>query len=1449
MRRRLVLIAGGGAVALVLAAAGLVALLLASAPGHAFVRDYAVRALERALNGRVQIGSVGGSLWRLADIRDVTLATPDGRPVLRVARVRVRYAWLDLLRGRFVLHRVELIRPTVVLEQAPDGTWNYRRLLRLDEPRVGPPGRRPLVELVDAQVTDATVVLRPKADAQGVRAERHFLGVRLDLRRLRVSHPDSTAIVASVRWLALRSTEPPVEVVRADGDVSVDGDSVRFDFDHFELPGTRASAAGRVRWGGDGERVSYDVALNARHLGFADVAWLDRRLPRDGGGSVVLRARAFASGATEVDARDFAVTTGRSTVSGAARLTIGPRGGVRIAAMDLAFAPLDLALLRPLVEALPVRGLVRGRLRGAGTPADLAVDASLAFTDEAVAGSPTSTLAGSGHLALGGAEGLVFRAFVASRADADLGTVRRLAPVVSLRGRVRLAGRLDGPWKDVAFAGVLTHDAGAQPLSTARGTVRLATRDTVRVDADLVLDSLSFDALAASYPAIPLQGMVAGPVTLRGPVTALAFTAALAGPAGRIEARGMVGARDSAVSVRAEGTFAGVDLRRHQAAAPPTSLAGRWSADLVVPLGDSTAPTLGRVRLTLDSSRLAGSLVRRAALVIRLTPDRFAVDTAYLLHEGGDAEASGALGRPGRPAAQLTFAFRADTLGRFVSLLHWLMPTTGDSTAAAALEGRGQAHGRLVGTTDEWEADGSVDAERVRYGSYSATELSVSGRVTHGGRADTLDVHLAADSLAFFGYRYGPVEIAAGGPTDRLALRVIAGFRLGSSVRATARLARDSLGMTAWLDSLELTLPASSWRLAAASRIVVTRDSLAIDSLELRAEHGLGRLRAEGSFPLAGVGDFVLHADSVPLADAYAIAQRDTVGVGGSLVLNVHVAGPGASPAMEIQASLDNGRFGEFRAPRLEVLGRYVDRRLWFKGGLWRDSTRVVGARGSLPIDLALTDVARRQLPDSLQIAISSDSVDLAVVDALTSLVTRVGGQVSVDAAIGGTWEEPRLAGRLTVRNGAVTVPGLGTRYTGITARLELENNRIQVAEARFRSGGTLDVSGEVRFESLTRPVLDLTLEPRGFAAYRIRDLGTMTASGVLRLRGPGLGATLGGRLTVDAGTLAFADLVEKRIVNLDDPEFRAIVDSNLARAADLGPTVQSVFLDSLRILGLIVTMGPDMWLRSHEANIQLSGELQVEKAVEGGIPRYRLDGTLNAVRGTYRLILPPATSKEFQVVRGTVRFFGTPDFNPELDIAAQHTLRTLQGSQLVVRAIIGGTLLLPRLTLESDERPPLSETELVSYLLFGRPSADLVAAGTGTRNETAILQGTLASLAAGELEQTLVGGLGLPLDYLAIRPAGMPGDAQGLSATRVEAGAQIGERTFLILNAGLCEVRRGATSQILGASVEYRLSQRFKFEASIEPLVRECRVTGPTTPQSSRYQIGVDLFFQPGQH
>jgi autotransporter translocation and assembly factor TamB len=411
-------------------------------------------------------------------------------------------------------------------------------------------------------------------------------------------------------------------------------------------------------------------------------------------------------------------------------------------------------------------------------------------------------------------------------------------------------------------------------------------------------------------------------------------------------------------------------------------------------------------------------------------------------------------------------------------------------------------------------------------------------------------------------------------------------------------------------------------------------------------------------------------------------------------------------------------------------------------------------------------------------------------------------------------------------------------RYTNLNGSLALRGDTIHIDSITAVSDrGRAQLNGYLRLERLTKPVLALNIRTAEFKALDLRGYLTVTASGQLTLTGPVFGATLGGRGTVTSGVLHFADLVNKRVVNLEEPWVQDLIDTSLIRQQRLGPEFQSLFFDSLRVRDLQLTMGEDVWLRSNEANIQLTGSVMVNKVGSN----YLLSGSLQAPRGTYRLIVGPVT-REFVVSRGTVRYFGTPDLDAELDIEAKHVVHTLPGAgqqqtEIPVVAHIGGTLSLPRLRLAAEGRD-YSQAELLSYLMTGKPSFEL---GGG---QAAFLQNVGASLVAGELERTVVSDLGVPLDYFEIRPGQATNPFQG---AQVAAGWAIGSKTFLLLSAGFCRNTPGRQTRFtnsLGATLQYRLSPEWRTEASFEP-VQNCGVDPNYLNTTLTQQVGFDLFWE----
>jgi hypothetical protein len=206
-------------------------------------------------------------------------------------------------------------------------------------------------------------------------------------------------------------------------------------------------------------------------------------------------------------------------------------------------------------------------------------------------------------------------------------------------------------------------------------------------------------------------------------------------------------------------------------------------------------------------------------------------------------------------------------------------------------------------------------------------------------------------------------------------------------------------------------------------------------------------------------------------------------------------------------------------------------------------------------------------------------------------------------------------------------------------------------------------------------------------------------------------------------------------------------------------------------------------------------------------------------------------------VERGTVRYFG--DLNAALDIRATHAVRAVRGEEIPVIAVVTGTLYAPKITLESTFNPPISETDLVSYLVTGYPANEATRLGQASALETGF--SFFSSALSSELERALIQDIGVPLDLIQIRP-GVSSRGGVSTLTQVAAGWQLGSKTFLTFNAGFCPENLSQFSYSnLGASLEFRFSREWRLQASVEPTIQSCRQDfGITT--DNPYQIGSDI-------
>jgi hypothetical protein len=1432
--------------------------LVGTGAGRELLSRVTERSVTRALAGTIEVGDVRGSLLTGLTLTDVRLFDRDTTLVAWLPRAELSYNPFDLAAGRIVLLELRLDRPLINLVQHKNGRLNFEELLRLGGPDSGPHKPAPLVLFRNVEIDNGSLVLRLldrespgdsllEIDRQGGAARRRvrrFDGLHTRLATLRLSSPREKGVLADIQRLAVVASDPAVELRDVRGRLLAHGDSIDVDFARLALPGSSLRGRGRIRWPRD--TLLYDLDLVADSATLTDFRFIDARFPAGGvlAGGIVLRSR--GSRVLEVRLDPLRVAYRGGSLSGrVTALSAAGQGLVALGQADLEATELDLDLARPFLDTLPFAGRLTGRTVADGQLSALGLEIDWAFRDSLVEGWPVTRVGGRGEVDLESPGGLTFHAFAVDLAQVDLATVRRLVPSFLLEGELDAVGTLDGPYRNAAFSGTLRHHDPGGPPSVVRGQLRLDTRrDTLGVYADVVVDSLSFDGLRGSFPALPVAGVAGGTIRLAGRLDSLEMHADLVAPrGGRIRGDGILtllapryAARD--FTFRAED----VSLARWLEGGPASRLTFAVSGSAEV---DSGAPQAGRLTARLAPSLFAGAIVDSGIALVRFDARHLQVDSLYLAQAGLITTGAGTLGWERGTSGTLGIELDADTLGALDSLVLWLAESSrAVGNFAAPLRGSARVTLALSGSFDSLalEARGSARSLRWRDWVVPQGEARLAWRP---GQTPAFDLAVQADSLSRDRLGFGAAELTAQGTLDSLTW--FARSRVGdlAAFLAGGRLARESDTLAVGVDSLALLLPGGAWFLEQPTQVLIGDSVTRVTNFRLGSVAGSGRLTANGDLPIRGRADANLQLESVPLTGIYALLQRDTAGVGGYVTATLAVTGTRAEPTYHGAFALNEGSFGQFRTPFLDGTVEYRDRRLDGTLNLWRSGQPILSVTTHLPLDLALTPVTRRQLPDTISVRARADSVDLSVLEALTPLVRQVQGGFSADLGIRGTWDAPRLSGGLSIANAAAFIPAINVRYEGIDGRLTLSGDSIRVESLALRGGaGRADVRGVVRLEELTHPTLALTIDAHEFRALDLRGFLSVTASGQLALQGPVLGATLTGRGTVTSGTWYFADLVRKRVINIDAPWAATLIDTTLAatiRRQRLGPEFESVFLDSLRIRDLNLAMGSDVWLRSNEANIQLSGTVRVNKERSD----FLLTGTLQAPRGAYRLTVGPVT-REFTVSQGTVRYFGTPDLNAELDIEARHVVHPVptQPGQpqedVTIVARIGGTLLLPQLRLQAEGRE-LAQTEIISYLLFGQPSVDLASGPGGVGSQQALFRSALGSV-FGELERTLVSDLGVPLDYLEIRPQANAYDPNStVAGARLAAGWQIGEKTFLVLKAGFCGGQQLDVRNAIGASLQFRLSPEWRTEASFEPVL----VCGAGAQTETRQQVGFDLFWE----
>lgn len=1510
-RRTVVLATAGVLLALLTGMVGGAAALTRTDAGRALLRRALLPVLQAAIPGRLYVGALGGTFVTGLTVDSLEIRTPTGRPFLATGPIRVRWDPRDLLDRRIVVKALEVTRPVVELVDYGNDDWNWRRALQRGRRAAGPRGRGfgSYVRLDTATLREMTLVVRqPWALSDTLRGAKRDSALAFNLTRLdgeirreegrlarvyrftrgtlalahvRLADPDTAGQAFALRRMDVVWVLPPFWFREFSGAGRILGDTLWLEDVRFRLANSKAAGRAKAVWGSR-LPMRYDVTLASDSVAFADLAWIHPTVPHAGGGSTRLAIRndprnlnVIAYALTDMDARAL-----RSRLRG--RMTYAVGGPVlAVNDVDLDLRPAHTDFLRWLnAEPFPYdwRGALTGRVAGRGGPiTDWQLDeARLTFDDEHVPGART----------VGGARGRVnlytpaeaiLKGMDVTIAQLDLRTPRFVNPnFAEVNGIVRGTMRLDSLWYDAWFSRAdLEHvDGPGQPSRFTGGGRYTLVPEGVIVDVDLQAEPLNYTMLSRSYPTLPLRGQAVGRIQARGIGDDLAVQAALAGEGGEITFTGRADATDPRVAARGAWRLRGGNLQSlfgdNRYPVSNLNMAGR--ADIAwefIPDAVGTVDGVVDLFSTVNAARVFGGQFR-----LTFDSGHVRVDTAAVESSALRLAARGGLGLVrGRPDT-LAAVVDVDSLG---GLRPWVTPADSGAPAlvapSAPLAGVATVRLQLAGTVDTLDPRGLALVARgelgdVTVGGTRAVRAAVALDVQDALRGATGTVVASADSAAVGGIPVSALAVRAtlqGGLADRFTAAVRTAN--ASRLQLAGGVTRQGDATRVRLDSLVVRVdsggaPARGLMLAAPAVLALTPGGAVLDSLVL-AHTDTGRLTVRAALAADSTVTARVVADRLPLGDVGRLVPLSRLD-GGSASATVALAGTRERPRLEGSVALLEARRGGVRLGDLTLAAGYDTLRLGVTGALRLAGRTALEGSASLPLDLALLPRRTRRLEAPLAGQLRTVDGDLALLPELVPSVTEARGRLRTDVALTGSWARPRVRGGVRVDSGMVALGALGVRLERLRADIGLAADTIAIRTLAMESGApgdSLALRGTVGITESANPTFDLTLAARAFQAVdRPRSASlVLTTTRPVTLTGSAEAPVLRGALRVDRGRVYIRALAQRRALDL--AEGVEVVDTSRYGVNGLLPSAPGALMQALRLDDVRLAVGPDVWLRSPEANLKLGGGLRLTTAVarDGRPPRLALADSLVVERGSYQLNLGIARPG-FDVERGVVRFFGDPDLEPALDITALHVVRETRlnsnRQDVRIRVLIGGTLDQPTLALRSADNPPLPESDMLSYLVTGEPAYALLGTPYADQGATLALR-----LAGSYLSSRLAGGR---FDVVQVEPTALnPGEAANLrqsglgilASTRVGVGGQVARNTFVTLSTGLCGLAAQGSgtadplalfAQGLGAKLERRFEHGLSLSLGVEPgsSAQSCgRVGVSRTFQQTPPQFGLDLF------
>jgi hypothetical protein len=498
----------------------------------------------------------------------------------------------------------------------------------------------------------------------------------------------------------------------------------------------------------------------------------------------------------------------------------------------------------------------------------------------------------------------------------------------------------------------------------------------------------------------------------------------------------------------------------------------------------------------------------------------------------------------------------------------------------------------------------------------------------------------------------------------------------------------------------------------------------------------------------------------------------------GKLNGKLTLAGTPGTPIIDGQIALSAGKIKNIPIQTLTTTLNYRSEQAQVAGYLEIGPlhSRLIW-KGSVPVKISLLPLAFALSQDGLDLRLHSEQVNLSLLTSISKEVQTAEGPLDLVAEARGNPHQPRVSGYVRWRAGSLKLLHAGTPYRLAPGEIRLQGERIVIPGLVIQSDGTIRLSGEILLAGAPQAQARVQVEN-----FLLIDRGgnEVWTNGFIDLKGPLSALVASGHLMVPKAQFRptfFRSAMEPDVTLVP-------VKSQPQDQATVAPAIYR----NLRVDVTLENSG-NAWLVDRMGKVEMIAHLKIRK--DPG-QKLALGGEVRALKGTLDI-----EERTFTVKRALLRMPGVPGRPITIDGNAVHEMDDIT---LVLN--VSGTMSNPNIRLES--LPPLPPADVLSYLVFGAPSATL--------NKTQYMAlgaqqlGVLGGVSANKLGEILgstipfLGGIKVKSGMLGGRPT-------------VGFGKEVVKNVSVFVGRNLNE-ERGVYEQQVG--IQYKVNKRLSVESQL---------------------------------